>query len=227
MMSVIKNLKITKQRASGINISLQQIKSKNPITINEILHPEYVKNKTCKNPSQSLYNNTNLNDTVLTPIVKIMRFSNRKQRYTVKFNYIQKCVIKESDLFYTKNYDELENSQYLIKKNLDRLQIPVRVIMNNQTIVLYGGDSYDSQIKSFNLKETEFKRSDIQKTCFILVSNEKNAELCSLSLDNTNSVEEWDYDFNLFKIQCNNHKDMINTENEMNKKLKEKIVIII
>ena len=96
--------------------------------------------------------------------------------------------------------------------------------MNNQTIVLYGGDEYETQIKSFSLKETDFKRSHIHKNCFVLNSNEKKAELCSLSLENTKDVEEWDYDLNLFKIQCNNHKDMIDTDNEMNKKLKEKIV---
>ncbi len=89
MMSVIKNLKITKQRASGNNLTTQQLRSKNAITMNEILHPEYVKNKTCIDPNKILLNNTNLNDTILKPIIKIMQFSNRPRRYSVKFNYLE------------------------------------------------------------------------------------------------------------------------------------------
>ena len=167
------------------------------------------------------------NTTTLKPIIKILPFSSRPQRYT-------KCVIKEGDLMlYTSPDSPNLLNNPLLKTRADgmsTLQIPTRAIMNNRTISLFGGEEYDTLILTFNLRLTAFSRSAKHPGCFMLNENNgKNvAELCPFGCENAGkAVEEWDYDFNLFKLQCNTAKDIIELDNtDFNKKLEDKIVII-
>ncbi len=140
------------------------------------------------------------NTKVLKPLVKIMAFSSRPQRYT-------KCVIKESDMFYTKVIDQKDQMLVGTKPNeLDALKIPVRVIMNNRTLTIFSGEDYDTHIMTLILKKTTFQYDSKNDGCFFLRDvQEIKAHLCPFS-EPKKSVHEWDYDFNLFKYQCNYQK---------------------
>ena len=184
-------------------------------------NPQPCPNVAGTNPLQS-GNNT----TVLKPLVKILPFSLRPQRYS-------KCIIKEADLMLTQNNEQSDQQDNpLLKANSNEvpsMQIPVRVVMNNKTFTIFGGESYDSQVKSFNLKDTDFKRSIKNRSCFILRESKKTAELCPFGFNPKGGkmIEEWDYDFNLFKYQCATPREKIEIniqlEKEMNDKLEEKM----
>jgi hypothetical protein len=165
--------------------------------------------------------NGNNSTYVMKPVVRVMPFSSRPQRYN-------KCVIKESDLMLSKDNDnQAQNNNPLINtKTMPKMQIPVRVVMNNQTISIFAGDSYESQVLAFTLFDTFFKHSNSHKGCFILNESGKTAELCPFGYSTTTkTLEEWDYDFNLFKYQCHTPKEKIAAEldQKLNDKLQEKI----
>lgn len=166
------------------------------------------------------------NTFVMKPIVKVMPFSSRPQRYS-------KCVVKEADLMLTQdNEQSSQQDNPLLKaasKSMPSMQIPVRVVMNNKTFTVFGGETYESQVKSFNLKDSTFKRSISHKNCFIVREGKKSAELCPFGFNPKGGqmIEEWDYDFNLFKYQCATPREKmeinIKLEKEMNNKLNEKM----
>ena len=160
--------------------------------------------------------------TILKPIVKVMAFSNRPQRYT-------KCVIKEGDMFLNKPED---TESYITSVNpLDKakimsyIKIPVRLIMNNRTLSVFEGEDYNSISNTFLLKSSSFIIDKENKGCFFIKENSRNGNLikfCSIT-DNQIDIEKWDYDFNLFKYQCNYNKPEYSYVNEAQEKLKEKI----
>jgi len=156
------------------------------------------------------------------PIVKIMPFSSKPQRYT-------KCVIKESDMMYTKQMGKADSTNVQVPKNkdsTDTIQVPVRVIMNNRTVTIYAGEDFDTHLDSFNILTSNLisplataKGNDL--ACFWLNSEDgRTAHLCPFGCaSNTKVVDEWRYDFNLFKYQCNyGHK-----EQELNFNLQKKL----
>ena len=130
-------------------------------------------------------------DNVLKPIVKAIALSNRPQRY-------DKCHIKEGDGLMFKISQEAEDLGY----NSMEEKIPVRIVMNDKTLTLFRDDSYTTNIMSFILSDTKFQRVKDKRPCFKLYSNNNIAEICQITGDKISFVEEWDYDFNLFKYQC-------------------------
>ena len=165
----------------------------------------------------------NENVTVKNPIMKSLPFSEHPQRYV-------KCKIKESDLFVFLNVsDKMFDAQSIFKrkemKDQTSVEFPVRAIMNNQTVSLYTGDEIESMFLSFVIKQTSFHRS-VKQGCFQLYeSNNKYITLCPFGCENgsTQGLEEWDYDYNLFKYQCAYKKDD-KSARELKKKLDDKIV---
>ncbi len=162
-------------------------------------------------------NNTNF----LKPIIKIIPFSNRPQRYS-------KCVIKEGDMMYTKDLKENDQMTSDLETNqLDSntVQIPVKVIMNNRTLSIFTGEEYDTIITGFNLKTSKFIIDKLKPECFFIKEHDgKTSRLCAFSCDNSKkAVEEWDYDFNLFKNQCNNY---VHLKDDLEKKLNDKIKVV-
>jgi len=158
--------------------------------------------------------------TVKKPIVKSMAFSNRPQRYV-------KCKIKEADLMLFQNATDPNFNKNPIMGNQDlhganSISIPMRAVMNNATLTLYSGDETESLFMSFNLVSSRFIRS-VKQGCFdIHESKTKYATLCPFGCDDsTKAVEEWDYDFNLFKHQCNYKRPV---QDGIQKKLDDKIV---
>merc|ERR1712032_497852 len=156
------------------------------------------------------------------PIVKIMPFSSKPQRYT-------KCVIKESDMMYTKQMGKKDSTNVNVPRNkdsVDTIQVPVRVIMNNRTLTIYAGEDFDTHLDSFNILTSNIISPDASAkgndlACFWVNSEDgRTAHLCPFGCaSNTKVVEEWRYDFNLFKYQCNyGHK-----EQELNFNLQKKL----
>jgi hypothetical protein len=160
----------------------------------------------------------------MKPVVRVLPFSTRPQRYS-------KCVIKESDLMYTQNFNGRESNNPNLKGDSTTsasMQIPTRVIMNNATISVYAGESYDSQIVIFNIQQTAFSQSKNHATCFILRDPKKSAELCPFGFDSSSKMlDEWESQFQLFKDRCSQPRETngknLTTDQEMAKKLEDKI----
>lgn len=169
--------------------------------------------------------NNTLNNTSITlkPIIKILPFSNKPQRYT-------KCVIKEGDLMIQGDTNLLNiknNPSYAIKED-DNIKIPTRAVMNNLTITFFTGVEYETHVISFNLKDTKFLRKGNETGCFVLIENDKRIDVCPFGCENVKKVvEEWDYDFHLFQNQCNNKEDVITVDIDYDKKLKEMMVCCV
>ena len=104
------------------------------------------------------------------------------------------------------------------------IKTPVRVIMNNRTIGIFTGDNYKSNIKVFKLKKTKLVKDRNSKECFTFLEENGNfARVCTSGTeDPVKLLEEWDYDLNLFKFQCNYHKPDFITQ-DFQKKLANKI----
>jgi hypothetical protein len=160
--------------------------------------------------------------TINKAIIKSMPFSNKPQRYV-------KCKIKESDLMLFQNVTDpnFKKNPIVGNQNLNganSISIPMRAIMNNSTFTLFTGEETESLFMSFNLVASRFIRST-QKGCFqIYESSKKYATLCPFGCDNSDkALEEWDYDFNLFKYQCNYKRPV---DDEIKRKLDDKIVNI-
>jgi len=156
---------------------------------------------------------TNKTVETLKPILSVLPFSDRPQRY-------DKCHLKESDLLLTTEYEGEPDIQHGMK--VKAIQIPVRVVMNRYTIAAYAGLNETDKRISFDLKKVNFFSSQRDPTCFELKEygvreggrttemrrlNAKaeisKAELCPFGANgNPDIKEEWDYDFNLFKNQC-------------------------
>jgi hypothetical protein len=184
--------------------------------------PDLMGNQANNGANNGAYNganngaNNNNTQVSLKPVVKVLPFSNRPQRYT-------KCVIKESDLMLFQNHEKLINPLKTVSA-VDMIQIPTRTVMNNRSVTIFGGEDYSTMIDTFTLKETSFSRSK-RAGCFILKQGVKTSELCPLSGIEAKIVEEWDYDFNLFKNQCTNHQDILAiNEKELENKFKDEMV---
>ena len=149
--------------------------------------------------------NTNSTE-YMEPTVKVMTFSDRPQRYT-------KCIIKESDLLYSVMLDDEDAKNH----KMSTLTIPARVVMNNKTISIFGGESYDSLKDSYDIQKTVFVPSASHENCFLLRDDTKKAQFCFFGSENTkDSYSQWDYDFNLFKYQCKTPKEKYDlTKEEM------------
>ena len=121
---------------------------------------------------------------IAEPIYKQVQFLERPQRY-------EKCIIKESDL--------LMNVENTANPFSNSTMIPVRVVMNNRTITAYKSADSESRITTLDIQNTKFYKSE-QSKCFVLKETaSKYLELCPFGKP---ASVEWNYDFNLFKNQC-------------------------
>merc|ERR1712032_1161541 len=140
-----------------------------------------------------------------------------------------KCKIKESDLFVSLEVkDKMFDMQNIFKRKEMKEQkvvdFPVRAIMNNATVSLYTGDEVESMFLSFVIKQTSFHRASKQGCFQLYESSNKYITLCPFGCENgsTQGLEEWDYDFNLFKYQCAYKKDDKDAR-ELRRRLDDKI----
>jgi len=129
------------------------------------------------------------NNYTLSPIVKMMSISNRPQRY-------DKCHLKEGDVLYEKRDDSTKSMAILPR-------LPARLVMNDKSISLYQDDTMTNKIATFLLVEVVLTRVIGSPNCFKIKSTLTEQLICQLEAPRHGDfVEEWDYDFNLFKNQC-------------------------
>lgn len=86
--------------------------------------------------------------------------------------------------------------------------MPVRLIMNNRTLTVFEGVEFNKLVHSYNIKDTILSKIIERKGCFSLespssVSSVISMSFCAFGMSASDEwVNEWDYDFNLFKNQC-------------------------
>jgi hypothetical protein len=144
-------------------------------------------------------------DKIEKPIIKVMPLSQRPQRY-------DKCYIKDSDALMIKNDKETASLETIPK-------IPVRIVMNNKTITVYQDETLQTNYVTFVLKDTSFNISKNDNKCFVLSGNNNKAEFCSFG--DQKFVDEWNYDFNLFKYQCKEKREVVELDKNEDSKLKK------
>ena len=178
----------------------------------EALRSKVCNEKPCPSTSdaaQVLAPNSN-NQKMEKPVIKVMPISTRPLRY-------DKCHLKESDTVFTiyKAGVGIENNP---------MKLPSRIVMNEKTVVVYTNETLETQLGTFIIEKTVFKLSE-KKDCFILDSEAIKGEFCNLDSGSSkgNFVEEWNYDFNLFKYQCHSPRKTIELNDVEEKKLKNEL----
>jgi hypothetical protein len=144
-------------------------------------------------------------DKIEKPIVKVMPLSQRPQRY-------DKCYLKDGDALMLKNDKETASLATIPK-------IPVRIVMNNKTVSIFQDDSLQTNYMTFVLKDTAFSIAKNDPECFILKGGNLEGQFCSLG--DKKFVDEWNYDYNLFKYQCKEKREVIELEKTEENKLKK------
>lgn len=96
---------------------------------------------------------------LLDPVIRVLPISNRLQRYEI-------CVIKEGDM--------------LLQMNLagNKMELPVRVILNNRTLSIFSQSTYNNIYKSFELPFTslEMLSARDKKRCFSVTDSRQNSK---------------------------------------------------
>ncbi len=162
--------------------------------------PTVISSNNISSPGAVVNNNAKAKSFVVMQNIKAIGFAagNKPMRY-------DKCHLKEDNLFVFEHNNRSEI-------------IPARVIMNENSISAFKGDNYDSNIISFNLKETVIAKDEKDNKCFVLANNLKKYVFCAyITSSARNFIEEWIYDFNLFKFQCA-YKKQIKQNKQLNKK---------
>jgi hypothetical protein len=158
------------------------------------------------------------------PIVKMMPLTQRPIRY-------DKCNLKENDIFAVLRpqginlVDQLAvDPNYMMSDQASK--IPARIIMTNKSIAVYRDENLDSITFTNDLKSVSLNRIGKSDTCFILQGKNQNQQIIICSMESKSSfVEEWDYDFSLFKNQCQEKRPIVKlaNDNEAKKKFREGI----
>lgn len=142
------------------------------------------------------------------PIIKQMPISSRPLRY-------DKCHIKESDAIFTR-----DNAKLGIDKNPNK--VPGRVVMNERSVSVYTDETLATNLATFVIEKTAYSRVIDHPHCFILTSANIKGMFCNIDPNpKSNFVEEWDYDFNLFKHQCHTDRPTIALDEAEEKKLEK------
>lgn len=150
--------------------------------------------------------------------IKSVRISNRPQRY-------DKCHLKETDALMEKKDETLANLNLV--KNAQYPLVPVRLVMNDKTLTAYQDDNLQDKIVTYLLEETALIKTDDYRRCFILKNNVNSSKFCMLDASKGNFLEEWFYDYNLFKHQCKKEREksdkFFDEEKKLEKEYKQKV----
>jgi hypothetical protein len=80
---------------------------------------------------------------------------------------------------------------------------------------------------TYNLKQSTFIRITGDSRCFKIKTFTKSNIFCQLDAQEGNFLEEWDYDFNLFKLQCRKKRsksdNVLPEEKKLEKEFQEKV----
>ena len=128
---------------------------------------------------------------------------------------IAKLIAKDSN--YTKIIRVDPN--YLMSDQCGK--IPARVVMTNKSIAVYKDQSLDSITFTGDLNSVSLVRINKSETCFLLQGKNTNQQIIICSMESKSSfVEEWDYDFSLFKHQCQEKRPIVKLANDSEAKRK-------
>lgn len=155
------------------------------------------------------------------PIVRMMPLTQRPTRY-------DKCHLKESDIFAVVKPDNINLAEQLaIDPNYmmtDAAQkIPARVVMTNKSISVFKDQNLDSIVFTGDLLNVSLMRINNSKTCILFQGKSVSQQIIVCSMESKDSfVEEWDYDFSLFKHQCQEKRPLVKlADDEAKRKFKE------
>lgn len=156
------------------------------------------------------------------PVVKMMSLTQRPTRY-------DKCHLKENDIFAVLKPQGSSFSEqlaidpnYLMSDNASK--IPARIVMTQKSIAIYKNEKLDSAIFTEEISTVNLVRIPKTKTCFLLQGKNTNQQAVICSMENRESfVEEWDYDYSLFKHQCQEKRPIVklSSDNEAKRKFRE------
>jgi hypothetical protein len=161
------------------------------------------------------------------PIVKMMPLTQRPTRY-------DKCHLKETDIFAVIKPQGINlveqlslDPNYLMSDQCGK--IPARVVMTNKSIAVYKDQSLDSITFTGDLNSVSLIRINKSETCFLLQGKNTNQQIIICSMESKSSfVEEWDYDFSLFKHQCQEKRPIVKlaNDNEAKRKFREGVQVL-
>ena len=86
--------------------------------------------------------------------------------------------------------------------------------MNNKSFAVYTDDSLQSNVKSFLLENSYISRVEKDDSCFMVKGINHQGVFCQLDVNSKAFVDEWGYDFNLFKYQCKQERKTFSFEEE-------------
>merc|ERR1740139_59688 len=161
------------------------------------------------------------------PIVKMMPLTQRPTRY-------DKCHLKETDIFAVIKPQGINLAEqlaldpnYLMSDQCGK--IPARIVLTQKSIAVYKDQNLDSIEFTGDLNSVSLVRINKNETCFLLQGKNQNQQIIICSMESKNSfVEEWDYDFSLFKHQCQEKRPIIKLANdsEAKRKFREGIQVL-
>jgi hypothetical protein len=152
-------------------------------------------------------------------IVKMMPLTSRPTRY-------DKCYLKENDVFAVLKPERSNfNEQFSIDPNYlmsnSCTKIPARIVLTQKSVSIYKNENLDSIIFTCEIQNVTFTRIDKNDNCFLLQGKNQNQQIIACSMESKNSfVEEWDYDFSLFKHQCQEKRPVVKLANDNEAKRK-------
>ena len=110
--------------------------------------------------------------------------------------------------------------------NYKTIMKPVRLVLNNFTISFFENSNFESNILTLEIEKTNIFKSKNHPWCALLKQNRREMEFCPFSMDRNDKtfMEEWSYDFKLFKNQCHVERATNEIEDEIKYKMKTKVV---
>lgn len=152
-----------------------------------------------------------------------MPITNKPQRY-------DRCVIMERDALIVDRKESTdinaERLPHLYEEDKTELKkIPVRMVMNSKSIVVYTSGNYGNPYKSFDLFSTKMMKSELDENqCFVLKDAKgTSAEFCQLdySKEGTTFIEEWSREIGIFQNHCKLERNVNSAEFELSEKINE------
>ena len=152
----------------------------------------------------------NKDEKTFQPILKSLPWSSRLQRYL-------ECEVKETDVLYIRRD---------ITGNVGKpVKYPGRMVMTNRTIALYDDDTFDKNVFTFNLQDSNMGPFIDDYCCLVVEALDKRFRVCGFAADcgdknNPDFVNNWLRAFNLFSKKCyvdlpsKNWKESLKKDNE-------------
>lgn len=153
--------------------------------------------------------------------VKYLPISDKPLKY-------DKCVIMEKDAILLRNPDAQTIKQKTLKREqIEQEKIPVRLVMNLDTLTAYIDDQYKTPIKSVDIRVPDLKFENLNSNgkakgqyCFSVSDGKSTLEACQLNCDNNeiSFVDDWNFHINEFR-QCEAKDETVETDIEFEKEV--------